>query len=327
MFPDALHLGALTSFGVFQFVRADYAFMHRVAMLDWDDLRTFLAISRERSLSAAARALKSTQSTVGRRLEALHERTGSKLLQKSPQGYVLTPTGERVLANVERMEVEALAVERTIMGDDARLEGDVRITSVEAFAAHILAPSLPSLLNRFPGLSVEIDVDTRALSLSRREADIAVRLAAFEQHETVVRKSGTMAFGLYAAPSYLERHDPPEFDGCPGQTILTLQDTLMHTPEAQWLSGIAHAAKIALKSNSREAQLQAAAAGLGLACLPRYLADPRNDLIRLTTPSAPPSRDIWVGVHRDTRQSPRIRVVLDHLAETLHAAAPRLSPD
>lgn len=296
-------------------------------MLHWDDLRTFLAISRHGSLSAAARALSVTQTTMGRRLEALHERSGAKLLQKTPQGYQLTPAGERVLANVERMEAEALAVERAITGEDARLEGEVRITSVEAFASHILAPSLPMLLTQYPGLSVEIDVDTRALSLSRREADIAIRLAAFEQHEAIVRKAGAMAFGLYAAPSYLMAFGEPTPGGCLGHRVVTLQDTLMHTPEARWMTDFAHAAGVALRTNSREAQVQATMAGLGLACLPRYLADLRAELVLLSVPTAPPSREIWVGVHRDTRQSPRIRVVLDHLAETLQAAAPRLNPD
>lgn len=295
-------------------------------MLEWDELRTFLAISRHGSLSAAARALRVTQTTMGRRLGALHARAGAKLLSKTPHGYVLTPAGERVLANVERMEAEALAVERLIAGEDVRLEGEVRITSVEAFAARILAPSLPALLVRYPGLRLEVDVDTRALSLSRREADIAVRLAAFEQHEAVVRKAGAMSFGLYASGEYLSTRGEPDFRGCVGHRVITLQETLMHTPEARWLSGLAHAAEVVLKTNSRDAQLQAALAGLGLACLPRYLADHMVGLVRLAPPGQPPARDIWIGVHRDTRQAPRIRVVLDHLVDTLQAAAHSLNP-
>src|SRR5690242_9608919 len=103
----------------------DYAFTDNASM-DWDDLQSFLAIARHGSLSAAARALKVTQSTMSRRLEGLEARMGARLLHKTPQGYVLTPVGEAILGNVERIENEALAVERAVTGKDVRLEGAVR---------------------------------------------------------------------------------------------------------------------------------------------------------------------------------------------------------
>lgn len=296
-------------------------------MIDWDNLRTFLAVVRHGSLSAAARALRVTQTTVGRRLEALQDRAGVRLLTRTPTGFVLTAAGERVLANVERMEAEALALERTVTGQDIRLEGQVRIATVEAFAAHILAPALPAFAARYPDITVEIDVDTRSLSLSRREADIAVRLAAFDQHETVVRKAGEMAFGVYAAPDYLERHGLPDLaSGAPGHAAITLQEDLLRTPEGRWFEEVTRKARRALRSNSRNGQLAAARAGLGIACLPRYLADGVEGLVRLAPPVPAPRREIWLGVHQDTRWTPRIRAVLDHLKTTLEAAAPRLQP-
>lgn len=296
-------------------------------MLDWDDLRSFLAIARHGNLSAAARALKVTQTTMGRRLEALHARAGAKLLTRTPGGFVLTPAGERVLANVERMEAEALAVERAVTGEDVRLEGLVRITAVEAFAAHIIIPSLATLSERYPAISVEVDVDTRSLSLSRREADIAVRLAPFEQHEAVVRKAGEMAFGLYASRHYLERRGSPDFlAGAPGHASIVLQDTLLGTPEGKWFAKVAEKAKVLVATNSRSGQVAAASASLGIACLPRYLADPVAELVRLQAPNPEPKRDIWIGVHQDTRWTPRIRAVLDHLGETMAAALARLAP-
>jgi DNA-binding transcriptional LysR family regulator len=296
-------------------------------MLDWDDLRSFLAIARHGSLSAAARALKVTQTTMGRRLEALHARAGAKLLMRTPAGFVLTPAGERVLANVERMEAEALAVERAVTGEDVRLEGLVRITAVEAFAAEIIIPSLTALSERYPGIAVEVDVDTRSLSLSRREADIAVRLAAFEQHEAVVRKAGEMSFGVYAAATYLERRGTPDLAaGAPGHRALTLQHTLLGTPEGRWFARLVDKAQPALATNSRGGQLAAARAGLGVACLPCYLADPHPDLVRVTAPTTEPRREVWIGVHKDMRWAPRTRAVLDHLAVTLAAAASRLVP-
>ncbi len=296
-------------------------------MLDWDDLRSFLAIARHGNLSAAARALKVTQTTMGRRLQALHDRSGARLLQKTPGGFVLTPAGERVLGAVERMEAEALAVERAITGEDVRLEGRVRVATVEAFGARILTPILAALHARHPGIVVELDTDTRSVSLSRREADVAVRVAEFHQHDVVVRRAGEMAFALYAAPAYLALRGLPDLTaGAPGHALVTLQEDLIGMPEGRWFSTLAHDAQTVFLANSRDAQLRATQAGMGIGCLPRYLADAEPGLERLAPPEPAPSRGIWIGVHADTRHTPRIRAVLEVLNEGLRAAAPVLAP-
>lgn len=296
-------------------------------MLDWDDLRSFLAIARHGNLSAAARALKVTQTTMGRRLEVLHARAGARLLQKTPTGFVLTPAGERVMANVERMEAEALSVERAITGEDTRISGEVRITTVETFGARVLVPLLKPLLDRQPELSIELITDTRALSLSRREADIALRLAAFEQHEAVVRRVGDMAFALYAAPAYLEAHGAPDFGaGAAGHAIVALQDDLALLPEAKRLADLAPRARVALRANSRDAQFQAAVAGYGLAFLPCYLGHGTQGLLEVPVAGDRLVRGIWLGVHRDTRHVSRLRLVIEAVAAGLKSLEWRLNP-
>src|SRR5437899_12484071 len=125
-------------------------------MLDWDDLRHFLAIARHGTLSAAARALGVRQSTMGRRLDAFEARVGAKLLQKTPRGYVLTATGEAILGNVERIENEALAVERIITGKDVRLEGTIRVTTVETLAVEVLTPIFHTFQETYPGIILEL---------------------------------------------------------------------------------------------------------------------------------------------------------------------------
>ncbi|WP_336802066.1 LysR family transcriptional regulator [Kaistia sp. MMO-174] len=295
--------------------------------MDWEDLKTFLAIAREGNLSAGARALGVSQTTMGRRLEALHERIGAKLLQRTPAGFVLTSAGEAILPTVERMEAEALAIERTIGGEDIRLEGLVRITTVEAFGSEMIAPALAQLQERFPGIAVELITDNRALSLARREADIAIRLATFEQHRAVVQRVADMAFGLYASTRYLaERAMPDWADGAAGHRLITLQDDLANVPEALWLRATANAATPGLLADSRYVQLQACCAGLGLACLPRYLADRHANLKRLRPPTPPPARGIWLGVHEDLRRTPRIRATLDVLVAAIRAGSKSLSP-
>jgi len=296
-------------------------------MLDWDELRSFLAVARSGSLSAAARVLQVTQPTMGRRLEALHQHSGVRLLQKTPSGYVLTPAGERVLSNVERMEAEAFAIERSITGEDARIAGEVRITTVETFGARMLTPLLQPLLAMHPDLRIELITATRSLSLSRREADIALRLAPFEQHEAVVRRIGDMAFAAYAGLSYLETHGLPDFQhGAKGHALVTLQEDLALLPEARWLAQLAPQARVQLKTNSRDAQLQAAVSGYGMAALPCYLAHDEPGLRELTAPDERLVRGIWLGVHKDTRHVPRIRLVTDTIVEGLRGQAARLAP-
>jgi DNA-binding transcriptional LysR family regulator len=294
--------------------------------LDWDDMQCFLAISRLGTLSAAALDMGVTQPTMGRRLERLHERVGAPLLLRTPTGFVLTPAGELVLSHVQRMDEEALAVGRALTGGDNRLHGEVRIATVEAFGAHILIPGLPSLVNCYPGISIEVDVDTRSLSLARREADIAIRMGPFKQHEIVVRKAGTMAFGVYASEPYLVSHQDYTKDKLSGHRLITLQNTLIDMPEGEWFNGVASGASRVLATNSREGQVQACLAGVGLACLPRYLGDTHPDLKLINMGRPPPSRSIWVGTHQDTRNSARIRAVLDWIEVVMRGAKERLNP-
>jgi len=295
-------------------------------MLDWDDLKTFLAIARHGTLSAAARALKVSQTTMGRRLDHLQGRAGATLLERTPAGFRLTSTGSAILGEVERMEQAAHALERVIAGEDQRLEGLVRVTTVDSLAAHVLTSGLAGLQAKHPGIVIELITDNRSLSLARREADIAIRLGRFEAHETVVRKIGEMAFAPYAAPAYLDRQGTPDWAmGAPGHRIVRVQDDLLDTPDARWFADRTGRAEPALLANSREVQLRGVAAGLGLGNLPCYLADARPDLVRL---DAGPSlaREIWMGVHRDTHHAPRIVAVQDALVGAIASDRTLLPP-
>ncbi|SEJ50470.1 transcriptional regulator, LysR family [Sphingobium sp. AP50] len=295
-------------------------------MLDWDDIHTFLAIARHGSLSAAARALKVSQSTMSRRLDHLHGRVGATLLERTPTGFRLTAGGSAILDQATQMEDAALALERTIAGDDQRLEGIVRVTAVETFAAHILTVGIALLHATHPGISIELITDNRSLSLARREADIAVRLGRFDAHETIVRKIGDMAFGVYASSGYLDRFGAPDRSTAgEGHRIVRVQDDLVDTPDARWFSARFPKAEVALFANSREVQMRAVAQGVGLGFLPCYAADTVDGLVRVPT-SEPVMREIWMGVHRDTRHAPRIQAVQMAILEAVTQETGRLRP-
>jgi DNA-binding transcriptional LysR family regulator len=294
------------------------------SMLDWEDLKTFLAITRHRSLSAAARALHVSQTTMGRRLAALEGRAGAKLLQRMPSGFVLTPVGEHVVANVERMEAEALAAECAILGKDLRLEGLVTIAAVETLTAEAVLQALSRLHATHPNITIEVISDRHLLNLARREADMAIRMEPFKHHSVVVRRLADISFDVYASESYLAKYGLPDWSRCAlGHRVIVLKDC----PAAgRWLAETAAAASKGIIADSHSVQVDACSAGLGLAVLPCYIADEVPSLRRLDAPTRPPTQQVWLGVHKDLRQTPRIRVVLDILTMELRRRAAQFAP-
>jgi DNA-binding transcriptional LysR family regulator len=296
-------------------------------VLDWDDLRFFMALARHGSLSAAAKELHVAQSTVGRRLASLEASLGVRLLNRTPDGYAPTQAGEGVRAYAERLEAEAVALERSVGGRDARMAGLVRVTSPETVANHILAPGLASLHIQQPEIMVELIPSVRELSLSMREADISIRLKQPEQHDLVIRRIGAIAFGLYASPDYLARHGELDLtEGCPGHHLVTQFEDIEDATQTGWLSDLAPRARIAMQTGSHEAAVAAALNGGGLACLARFRADRETGLRRLPIPPPVPIASIWLVVHRDNRQTPRIRVALSHITAWVRQMAPVLMP-
>lgn len=299
-------------------------------MLDWDDLRYFLAIARLGSLSAAAKQLHVAQSTVGRRLASLEVSLGVRLLNRTPEGYVPTLAGQDVRQQAERVEAQADALERSVGGRDARLSGLVRVTCAETIASTLVAPCFGTLHLHHPDIMIELIPNVRDLSLSMREADVSVRLRQPDQHDLVVRRIGTVAFGLYASPDYLERHGELDYaGGWPGHHLITQLDGIQDVAQTEWLAELAPRARVAMQTSSHAAALAAALHGGGLASLMRFRADREPGLIRLRVPPVPtaiPSSGIFLVVHKDNRRTPRIRVALDHITRWVRALADKLNP-
>jgi len=286
-------------------------------MLDWDDLRFFLSIARTGSLSGAARELGVTQPTVGRRLEKAEARLGAKLFQRTPTGFVLTDAGESVLEHAERMNGHALAVEHLVAGRDEGISGQIRLNAPEWLAHRLVAPIVARFAMDHPGVEVDLVAETRWVNLPRRDADLALRLAPFEHHEVIQRALATVPFGLYAAPSYLEKHGTPDLEqGCPGHSVLTMTTEQPGIADLAWIHQVASEARVAARANGREMLASMAEAGGGLACLPSYLGDAIGGLVRIES-AEPPSRKLWLGVHRDARDLPRLRAFASCLGEDL----------
>ncbi len=272
--------------------------------MDWDLLRTFAAVARLGSLTAAAKALGTSQSTVSRQLSKLEEDAGSPLvLRETP--VRLTERGEVLLAAVRPMADAALAA-RAALEDQPRLEGEVTLTTVGEILRWVLVGKLPAFYRAYPSLRLRILADNRISSLADGEADVALRMARPERGELVASRLHTERYGFFVSTALaLEAQTP----------WLGLTGSLAHIPEQL------HADRAPrLLVEDVESLALAVAAGLGAAILPRRLATSLTAVVEVE-PSrigardlGPiPSRDFWMVVHRSKQRVPKVRAVLQWL--------------
>jgi DNA-binding transcriptional LysR family regulator len=274
------------------------------------------------SLSGAARTLGIQQTTVGRRMSAFEAALGTRLFDRTRDGHAPTTAGRTLLAHARRIEREALAAERALVGHDARTVGVVRVTAPLALGCGFLAARLGRLRDELPGLILELIADDTNLSLTRRQADLAVRIGRPRQPGLIARRAGSVITGLYAARSYLARRAPLG-DGLAGCDVIDYDDTYHQRQEVAWLRQRAHAAHVALRVNHTLGVATALQAGLGVGALPCWLGDATHDLERVL-PATSFAQDLWIVIHRDLRHAARFRAVTDLLVAEIIAAAPVL---
>ena len=283
--------------------------------MDWDDLRFFLAVARQGTMSRAARTLKVAQPTVGRRISSFERKLGARLFLRDAAGWTLSEVGRGLLAHAEQMERHALEAQSIASGRDAGIAGQVRITASEWLIASVIGPALGPFVTRHPALDVVLSADPRHLSLVRRDADIAIRPSEFKDNDVHQREIAVIEFALYASDAYLARHGAPDFSrGAEGHVLIAMTDEMKTIVDVDWLPRLLSRARVAVRTNGREPMARMAAAGVGIACLPRVLGDATANLSLLPTPEPHPRRKLWLGVHRAARSTPRIRVTLEFLA-------------
>jgi DNA-binding transcriptional LysR family regulator len=288
--------------------------------LNWNDLRYVLAISRGKTLAAAARLLGVDDTTVARRLAAVQATIGVRLYQRLSDGTLrLTSSGERAALHAEKIEREVNALDAALADTGELISGTVRITSVPIIVNHILIPAAPMLLKRHPQLRLEFAGDARALSLTRRESDLALRLARPKTGGTkvIARRVGALRYGVYAAASW---------SACDAAALpwVTYDEAMAHLPQARWIA--TNAARdneiiAAARVDDAEPLLQAVAAGLGRSLLPCAVADGDGRLRRLNRGhrSQLPLRELWLLTHSELERLGRIEAV----AEWIGRIAPR----
>lgn len=285
--------------------------VHFCTTMDWDNLRVFMALAREQSVRAAATALGVSHSTVSRRIDAFEQDLGVRLFERLPDGFVLTPFGEDTLKTAQNLEDSVNGLQRRVQGQDARLHGALRVTMPDLLAAKLLMPDLAAFGERYPDIDLEVAISYTPFDLTRREADVAIRITRDPPEQLIGRKVITFARAAYAARDYLARHDPqhqPE-----SVTWIGWDD---HTRHPSWVRATAVPnAPVRGRMNNAMVQLAACKAGMGLALLPCFMGDSEPDLARVPPGKPEPAWDIWILTHEDLRSTARVRAFMDFMAE------------
>lgn len=275
-------------------------------MLDWDDIRLFLELAREGSLSAAARRLKVDHSTVARRVTALEKALGLRLFDRLARGYVLTEEGETLLGTAERMEAEAIALQRQASGRPST-QGTVRVSTSPMLASLFMAPRLVEFRKQHPDIRIALSGNNRVVDLNRREADIAIRLTKPKESGLIARRMGAVGFGLYASQAYLAKTKPKDYG------FIGYDEALGQISQQLWLEEQLQGRSIVSLCSDMTTMYHIASAGMGIAVLPHFTGTTDANLRRVPTATPAPDRDIWLLVHPDLRRAPRIRTVMDYL--------------
>jgi DNA-binding transcriptional LysR family regulator len=274
--------------------------------MEWSDLRYVLAIARAGTVAAAARRLGVNQTTAARRLAAAEAALKARLFERRDGVLYPTNAGEAAIARAAQVEQEVAALEHGVGGADTAPAGTVRLTAVPILANRLLVPAMPRLLARHPRLRVELIAEPRNLSLTRREADIALRLARPEAGVALARRIGRLDYAVYG----------PRRRKADALPWITYEEGLSHLPQARWIAAQDHETA-PLLLNDAEAIVQAVRTGLGKSLVPCFVGENEPGLRRLSRVVL--ARDIWLMAHRDLRAQGRIAAVIDWLMELVPA--------
>lgn len=283
-------------------------------MLNWDDFRIFLAVQRAGGLVGAGRRLGLDHTTVARRLTALETRLGSQLVERSPRGARLTEAGRALLDHAERIEAEVVAAGADVGAIRAEISGSVRLATPEAFGTWLVAPNIRRLHEAHPALQVELVPEARRVSLTKREADLAVTLARPPQDRLIARKLADYRLGLYASAAHLEREGAvKDLRELPERPLVWYIEELIDVPELRFFDEVAAGARTVFRSSSIAAQQAAVASGLGYGLLHVFAAEQDPRLIRVLPETVDVERSYWLVMHPEQQRLPRIRAVVDFL--------------
>ncbi len=292
--------------------------MHK---MNWQDLHYVLVVARSKSVAAAARSLGVTHSTVLRRINALEERQGVRLFDRLRTGYALNPDGQQLLQAAQSIEETIHGLERRFAGKELKLEGTVRVTTTDSILVSLVGRHLAQFKSNYPDITLELTLTSHVLSLTRRDADVAIRPSRSAPDRLAGTRLSDFLFGIYASRSYGSAHlDQPLSD----QPWLGPDDALWGSPAGRWLHTELPEARIVFSADSFLALADAAARDLGLAILPCCQGDDDDRLVRMSEPLSKYPTGMWILAHADLLNSARVRTFYDFMVGAMQADIPAL---
>jgi DNA-binding transcriptional LysR family regulator len=288
-------------------------------MMDWNDLRYFLAVADQGSTLAAGRALRVSQTTVARRIAALEDSLGLQLFEKRQAGYTLTPAGEELIDRARQVELATDGFTEAAAALARDCSGVVRITTQEIFANTLLGPMLKELHEQHPQVVIEIDTQQELLDLGAGEADVALRSTAGEAPAGTVGRSLCIDdWTLYCSREYADRHGVPRTrKELLGHAIIGGGGGKLWRHYEEWLRSLGLEGQVAMHHATSTGLLMAVRSGFGIAVLPCVVADGDPDLVQCIPPRTNHNRSMWLLTHERVRHTPRVRLVIDFLYDRL----------
>ncbi|THU05031.1 LysR family transcriptional regulator [Lampropedia puyangensis] len=289
-----------------------------MAQFDWDSLRFFLAVAREKSALKASHRLDVNQSTVSRHVHRLEQDMGAQLFQRHSQGHILTSVGQRLLEQVEKVEAILNTTQQDVRGGISSLTGEIRLGATEGFGSFFLAPHLARFSRLHPGLTVELLPMPRHINLSKREADFSISLERPSIESLIVSKLTDYRLMPYASQAYLDEVGPIQGpEDLRHLRWIDYVDDLLFTKEQfslkQWMPSLTPF----FKSTSIIAQYQAVCSGLGIAILPCFMGQLHPQLVPVLAEQVDIRRSFWLTSTPDQRDLSRVRALWDYLRHVM----------
>jgi DNA-binding transcriptional LysR family regulator len=282
--------------------------------LDWDDLRFFLSVAARGSISGAAQELRTSHSTVLRRLASLEKKLGARLFKRLPGGYAITSAGDRLRERLAGVAEQIAGAQRQLGGLDTRASGIVRVTSTDTLTHYALMPLIAEFQRAQPQITLQLAVNNTFMSLTKREADVAIRPTSRPSENLVGRKVGHLQTALYASKSYWKGHAHLPLAE---HRWIVPDETLAHLAQARWVAKHVPAHRIALSVDTLVGMASAVRAGVGIGLLLTLLADRDDQLVRIREPEPQLNTDVWILTHADLKQVPRIHLFTDFMYKRL----------
>lgn len=281
--------------------------------MHWDDLKLFLAVSREQKLELAAANLNQDATTLSRRLRRLESDLGQTLFERTRRGHVLTREGEVLARHAEA--IEALTFRIQVSGESEQaVSGKVRLGVSEGLGSAFIAPALAEFTQAWPGIDLELIAFSGFVSVSRREADMSILLTRPKAGRLKVRKLTDYTLRLYASTEYLRRSGPIQTtEDIPSHRLIGYVDDLIYSPQLKYFDEVLPGLRPTLSSTSILAQVEMTRAGAGLCILPKFIAGKYSELTPVLKDKISVKRSFWLSVHEDVAPFARIRALSDFL--------------